>query len=59
MLRERELAHILNDAEVAVAIVAPEVWGNDVVRTLERLRPATHLRNIIVHGDARGADASH
>jgi fatty-acyl-CoA synthase len=58
MLRERELAHILNDAEVAVAIVAPEVWGNDVVRTLERLRPELpHLRNIIVHGDARGADA--
>jgi long-chain acyl-CoA synthetase len=27
MLRERELAHILNDAEVAVAIVAPEVWA--------------------------------
>lgn len=58
MLRERELAHILSDAEVTMAIVAPRVWGNELLATVQRLRPELpHLERIIVHGEPEGPDA--
>jgi len=58
MLREAELAHILSDAEVAMAIVAPEVWGNEILGTVQRLMPELpHLRQVILHGEAQGSEA--
>ena len=56
--RHQELRHILYEAEATTAIVAPHVWGNDVLEIVQELRAdLPHLRHVIVAGDSAGQDA--
>ena len=52
LYRQREIQHILNDAEAAVVILVPRVWGNDLLTMIQDIRDdLPHLRHLIVHAD--------
>ncbi|MFN2304053.1 MAG: AMP-binding protein, partial [Anaerolineales bacterium] len=53
LYRQREFAHILEDAEASVVIAAPNHMGNDIQDILKTLKPSLpHLEHIILKGDA-------
>ena len=52
LYRQREIQHILSDAEAAAVIFTPQVWGNDLLRIIQDVhKELPHLRHLIVHAD--------
>ncbi len=50
LFRHQEMQHILSDAEATTVILAPQVWGNDVLGIVKELRPELpHLQHVILH----------
>ena len=53
LYRQREMKHILSDAEAAAVIFVPQVWGHDLLGIIQDVREELpHLRHIIVHADS-------
>jgi fatty-acyl-CoA synthase len=53
LYRQREIKHILNDAEAVAAIFTPQAWGNDLLRIIQDVHEELpHLRHLIVHADS-------
>ena len=53
LYRQREIKHILSDAEAAAVIFVPQVWGHDLLGIIQDVREELpHLRHIIVHADS-------
>ena len=53
LYRRREIGHILSDSEASVVIFAPNVWGNDLLGTLQDLRKELPcLRHLLAAGSS-------